>query len=176
MPEYTLVQSRRSRNLRITVNIDGSVRVSAPQFVSKNYIEAYVLKHFDWIHKRQLLAKQRNIITVLKKDISILKVKTAHIIKEKLTFFAEQYGYTYNKVSIRDQKTRWGSCSRSGNLSFNYKIALLTPECIDYIVIHEVCHLKELNHSKKFWNLVAKACPNYLELRKELRRTHIITK
>ncbi|MDB5187873.1 MAG: putative metal-dependent hydrolase [Candidatus Kaiserbacteria bacterium] len=158
------------------VDIDGVVRVTAPVLLSKNYVDAYVRKHGAWIYKRQQQASQRNIIKVPKKDIPVLKEKTARIIKDRLGYFAAQYGYSYKKVSIRDQKTRWGSCSRSGNLNFNYKIALLPEKLIDYIVIHELCHLKELNHSKNFWNLVARACPEHLLLRKELRRTHIVTR
>jgi len=78
-----------------------------------------------------------------------------------------------NKILIRRQKTRWGSCSESGVISINYKLMMLRKESIDYVIIHELCHLIELNHSKKFWNLVKDILPDYIELRRGLRRSRI---
>jgi len=89
--------------------------------------------------------------------------------EERLQYFNKFYGYKWNKIVIRNQKTRWGSCSKKGNLNFNYKIALLPPEALDYIVVHELCHLKEFNHSINFWNLVSKTIPNFKEIRRELK-------
>ncbi|PIP23438.1 MAG: hypothetical protein COX90_01110 [Candidatus Nealsonbacteria bacterium CG_4_10_14_0_2_um_filter_38_17] len=73
---------------------------------------------------------------------------------------------------MKNQKTRWGSCFKKGNPNFNYKIALLSQRLADYIVVHELCHLGELNHSQKSWNLVAKAVPDYPEIRDELKNCH----
>ena len=87
----------------------------------------------------------------------------------KANHFNNLYNFQFKKISIRNQKTRWGSCSKAGNLNFNFKIIFLPSHISDYIVIHELCHLKEMNHSKKFWNLVEKLLPNYLEIKKELR-------
>ena len=78
-------------------------------------------------------------------------------------------GVTYGKISIRDQKTRWGSCSSEGNLSFNWRLILAPPDVLDYVVIHELCHRKEMNHSKEFWALVESLMPEYKERRKWLR-------
>ncbi|MDR3628564.1 MAG: M48 family metallopeptidase, partial [Ignavibacteriaceae bacterium] len=75
-----------------------------------------------------------------------------------------------NKVTIRNQKTRWGSCSARGNLSFNFNLVRYRKEIIDYVIVHELCHLKEMNHSNKFWNLVEKICPDYKALRRELKK------
>jgi hypothetical protein len=82
----------------------------------------------------------------------------------------EFYGFAYNKVSVRNQKTRWGSCSKDGNLSFNYRIFLLPPHCADYLIAHELSHLKQFNHSDKFWDLVARACPDHRSVRREMRK------
>ena len=79
------------------------------------------------------------------------------------------YDFKFGRVSIRNQKTRWGSCSKTGNLNFNYRIVLLPPRLCDYIIVHELCHLGEFNHSGKFWSLVALACPDYAEIRAELK-------
>jgi predicted metal-dependent hydrolase len=84
------------------------------------------------------------------------------------------YGYRIGKISIRNQKTRWGSCSRRGNLSFNYRLIYLPPAHQDYIIAHELCHLGQFNHSKDFWALVAHAVPNAKLIRKELRTKYVL--
>ena len=97
------------------------------------------------------------------------KLKAKEIILESLDFFAALYGVKYKRVSIRNQRTRWGSCSKKKNLNFNFKIALLPTELQDYIIVHELCHLKEFNHSSKFWNLVSRTIPNYREIINDLK-------
>jgi len=86
-----------------------------------------------------------------------------------LEYFNTFYNFKWGRVTIRNQKTRWGSCSKKGNLNFNYKIALLKPSQADYIIVHELCHLKEFNHGKNFWSLVAQTIPDYKEVRSSLR-------
>lgn len=97
------------------------------------------------------------------------KSEARKIILQTLIFFADLYGVKYKKVAVKNQKTRWGSCSKSGNLNFNYKIAFLPKEQRDYILVHEVCHLIEFNHSKRFWAEVEKTIPNYKEIRKKIK-------
>ena len=82
-------------------------------------------------------------------------------IPARVNYFADKNGFKFNKISIKDLKTRWGSCSSKRNLSFNYKLMHFDKKVIDYVVVHELCHLKELNHSKKFWELVEEIMPNY---------------
>ncbi|KKS31543.1 hypothetical protein A2380_00665 [candidate division WWE3 bacterium RIFOXYB1_FULL_43_24] len=91
------------------------------------------------------------------------------IILEVLEFFAHLYGVKYRKVAIRNQKSKWGSCSKARNLNFNYRVALLPKDQRDYVVVHELCHLIEFNHSKKFWAEVGKTIPNYKEIRKKVK-------
>ncbi len=91
------------------------------------------------------------------------------LVLERLAIYNQIYQYKYNRISIRDQKTRWGSCSSKGNINFNYKIALLPTHLADYIVVHELCHVGEMNHSSRFWDLVARTIPNYLECRAQLK-------
>ena len=95
------------------------------------------------------------------------------IAKHRLAHFNSTYQFTINKVTIKNQATRWGSCSKKGNLNFNYKIALLPRHLSDYIIVHELCHLGQFNHSKEFWNLVAKTIPNYPVIRKEFKKIRI---
>ena len=97
------------------------------------------------------------------------KVQALDLVKNKLEHFNQFYNFKYNKVTVRNQSTRWGSCSKSGNINFNYKLALLPESLVDYVVVHELCHLGEFNHSKKFWDLVARTVPDYKERRQELR-------
>jgi predicted metal-dependent hydrolase len=91
------------------------------------------------------------------------------LVAERVLHFNKIYQHSYNKIAIRNQKTRWGSCSSKGNLNFNYKILFLPEALRDYVIVHELCHLKEFNHSKKFWDLVAVAIPDHSEVRKELK-------
>lgn len=98
------------------------------------------------------------------------KDQTAKIISERITVLNCRLNLTYNKVIIRNQRSRWGSCSRKGNLNFNLLLAALPPELIDYIIIHELLHLKEMNHSKKFWQLVETVDPHYKNHRKLLHK------
>lgn len=117
--------------------------------------------------KRKIKYKKRKT----KKNLDYLKYKnqTATLVKNRLEYFNLIYNFKYNRIVIRNQKTRWGSCSKKGNLNFNYKIILLSPKQADYIIVHELCHLKEFNHSGKFWDLVAQAVPDYKEIRSSLR-------
>jgi predicted metal-dependent hydrolase len=91
------------------------------------------------------------------------------LVRERLDYFNRHYGYVYGKIFIRNTRTRWGSCSSKGNLGFNYRIATLDARLADYIVVHELCHLKEFNHSPQFWALVAETMPQWKLLRRELR-------
>lgn len=92
------------------------------------------------------------------------------VFAERLAVCNARYGFTYGRVTIKEQKSRWGSCSRKGNLNFNWRLLLAPPPVLDYVVIHELCHLKELNHSPRFWRLVAQTCPDYATHRAWLRR------
>lgn len=94
-------------------------------------------------------------------------------VENRLSVINKFYNFKINRIAIKNTKSRWGSCSSKGNLNFNYKIIYLKPKLADYLIVHELCHLGELNHSKRFWNLVAKIIPDYVTINKELRRTSI---
>ncbi len=97
------------------------------------------------------------------------KLVTENLELYKKFYASNGYELNYNRVAIRDQKSRWGSCSSKSNLNFNYRLALISPHLAAYIVVHELCHLKEMNHAKSFWALVSISMPNYAELKEELR-------
>lgn len=94
-------------------------------------------------------------------------------VENRLSFFNKFYNFEINRVAIKNTSTRWGSCSSKRNLNYNYKIIYLRPELADYLIVHELCHLKEMNHSKRFWALVAQKIPDYKKINQELRRTNV---
>lgn len=108
-----------------------------------------------------------------KSDYLKYKDQALELVKNKLEHFNQFYNFKYNKVTVRNQSTRWGSCSRRGNINFNYRLALLPESLTDYVVVHELCHLGEFNHSKDFWDLVARTVPDFKERRRQLRGKNI---
>lgn len=114
--------------------------------------------------------------TRLSKRAHYLKFKSdaKKLANNRLEYFNQFYNFKIGKISVRNQKTRWGSCSKKGNLSFNYRISLLPIELADYIIVHELCHIGEFNHSKKFWKLVEKTIPDFDRIKKELRKIRFL--
>ncbi len=94
-------------------------------------------------------------------------------VHRKLEEHNQQYGFTWGKVAIRDQRSRWGSCSKKGNLNFSYRVALLPEDLADYVIVHELCHLREFNHSPSFWALVARTIPDHKRRKAALRELSI---
>lgn len=99
-----------------------------------------------------------------------LQEETRRLVRERIAHFNAHYRVPVGKVFIKNHKSRWGSCSERGNLNFNYKLLLLPPEVADYIIVHELCHLREFNHSSQFWALVAQTLPHHQALRRTLRQ------
>lgn len=98
------------------------------------------------------------------------KEQARALVHERITHWNSFYGFTVRKVFIKNHKSRWGSCSMKGNLNFSYRIIFLPPEIVDYIIVHELCHLQEFNHSPRFWALVERTVPAHRSVRRELRR------
>ena len=101
------------------------------------------------------------------------KETTRIFVENRLSYFNKFYKFEINRVAIKNTSRRWGSCSSKKNLNFNYKIIYLKPHLADYLIVHELCHLGQLNHSRKFWALVSKTIPDYAKINKELRKVHI---
>lgn len=166
---YELRASRRARHLRLEIGRSG-LRAIKPWMTPDIFVEHFIKSKADWILKSLLKTGQPKInLDIPPEEIPLLKRKAAKIIISRLEFFNAIYGYKYQRLSIKDQKTRWGSCTHSGTLSFNCRLALLPSALLDYVVVHELCHLKEMNHSSRFWNLVAKSIPDYKQRRRELK-------
>lgn len=171
---YTLKKSKRARRMRLAVYCDGAVIVTTPHDLKENIVERFLKEKSQWLVSKLDFFRQFEDHAIAKyshEDYLKLKEDAYKLAESRLLYFNKIYKFKYNKISIKNQKTRWGSCSKKGNLNFNYKIVLLPPQIADYIIVHELCHLKEFNHSKKFWNLVAKAMPDYLAIRKKLKKS-----
>jgi len=102
------------------------------------------------------------------------KERARKLILERLDYFNKFYGFTWRRVAVKNTKRRWGSCSKKSNLNFCYKLVLLSEQLADYIIVHELCHLGQFNHSRAFWNLVAQTIPNYKSLRSELKNAKLL--
>lgn len=172
-PTYRLRLSRRARRLRISIAAGREVVVTRPWFISERTAKEFVRQQAGWIEKHQARLKNIDINSLRpggsKADYQAHKDEALAIVSDRLVYFNGAYGFAWQAVTIKNQKTRWGSCSRRDRLNFNYRLAVLAPELRDYIVVHELCHLREFNHSPRFWNLVARAVPDYKERRRRLR-------
>lgn len=168
---YKIRKSRRARYMRLSVKRDAEVVLTIPWRMEGIAFERFILEKINWILEKvdHFKRNQSNIPVASRKDYLKYKDLAKEIAEKKLDHFNVAYGFSWKRVSIRNQKTRWGSCSRSGNLNFSYRIAYLPEKFSDYIIVHELCHLGEFNHSRNFWNLVAKTIPDYKRIRKEVR-------
>lgn len=165
-------KSKKARSMRISIKSDGSVVATYPARVALKHILELIDSKIDWIQEKVSEMKARKPILVLKHTPKERKeyFKQAHtLVLNKLEAFNQYYNFSYKNVFIRNQKTRWGSCSSKKNLSFNYKIIFLSQELQDYLIVHELCHLKEMNHGSDFWELIGRQIPEYKILRKTLR-------
>ena len=176
--EYELRESSQARHVRIMVDSGGRVVVTKPLRASLHTVERFVEEKREWIeHTLQKASKKRGGLPLLdpprprkgSKAYRDARAGARALVTERLKFFNETYQTQFGTISIRDQKTRWGSCSHKNNLSFNYRIVFLPSELADYIIVHELCHTIEHNHSPRFWAHVAHTLPNHLLLRKTIR-------
>lgn len=169
--DYELIYSKR-KTLCLQVKQNGAIIVRAPFKTPRAKIEDFVSKHRNWIDKKVEIAKNRLVsIDMLDQgEIKKLKELAWEIIPPKVEYYAGLVDVTYTKVSINSAKTRFGSCSSQRTLNFSCNLMRYPERAIDYVVLHEVAHLKELNHSKKFWAIVERYMPDYKE-RKLLLKT-----
>ena len=169
--ETILVRHRRARRYIIRVLDDGTVRVTLPWRGSKRDAMAFVDKSAEWI------AKQRSRLRPLSPEPSALAAsrpgrdrlhQAKRELPPQLLSLAEQHGITVARVSIRNQRSRWGACSARGSITLNWRLVLVPDFVREYVMIHELMHRRELNHSKRFWGHVRAACPRYREARQWL--------
>jgi len=163
-------KSRRAKNICLRVCPDATAVLTIPRRVSREVGLKFLESKQTWLIEKIKIKQEE-----LKKhpprgrnDYLENKSAAERLVWGRLEHFNAFYNFSYNKICVRDSRSRWGSCSAKKNLNFSYRIVFLPQELADYLIVHELCHLGEMNHSAKFWKLVEKTNPNYKILRKEL--------
>lgn len=170
---YTIRISDRAKRLRVAVYLDGDVVVTQPQHTSKAHLKKFIESKKYWIMSK--LDQNNKVTNADLKDTSLghftnNKSHASSLMALKVAHWAKILGCEYGEIRIKQLKSRWGSCSSKGDLTFNYRVIFLSNHLQDYIVVHELCHIKQPNHSKKFWSLVQQTLPNYQQLKSEVKR------
>lgn len=180
--KYQLVRSSRT-TVAIQISREGEVVVRAPRGCPQSSIDAFVTEKQAWIERKLGEVRRRNTEREQagsgeSRDVfrlpgspgeeAVYRAQAAEIFARKAAYYAERMNVTFNKITIRDQKTRWGSCSSKGNLNFNWRLVLAPVPVLDYVVIHELAHRREMNHSSRFWDIVGEMMPDYRIYRKWL--------
>ena len=165
--EYN-VEVRRTKRKSATIKItaDMQIVVYVPLYVSDNEIERMVISKSKWIDEHMLkvqstIDERSKLEKITFEQIKELADQAVEYIPKRVKYYAEKENFIYNKITIKNLVSRWGSCSTKGNLNFNCLLMLTPDYVIDYIVVHELCHLREMNHSEKFWAEVEKIMPDY---------------
>jgi hypothetical protein len=166
---YALKRFRASKRIRLIVHSDGALTVTAPLRAGLRSVERFIRSQSGW------LAGQPHFLgseaACAKRREAYLREKSAAraFIEGRLAALNAGFGFAWRKVAVRDQRTCWGSCSERGTMSFNWRIIRLPADLADYVIVHELCHLAELNHSRRFWALVERAVPDHGERRRRLK-------
>ena len=166
---YQVVRSSR-KTLSLQITPEGEVIVRCPTRYPAGEIEKFVESKRSWIEKHlSRIQTQPALVPFTMEQIEALADQALAVIPERVRHFAPLVGVGYGRITIRNQHSRWGSCSAKGNLNFNCLLMLCPPEVRDYVVIHELCHRREMNHSPRFWAEVEKICPDYKAHKKWLK-------
>lgn len=164
--QTTVIRSNR-KTMALELGAGGLI-VRAPRYVSDSEIEAFLRQHRRWIenHAARFAAREAAAAQVPKltvQELTALAERARHVFAERAAYYAPLVGVKYGRITVRAQHTRWGSCSAKGNLSFNCLLLLAPPEVLDSVVVHELCHRLEMNHSPRFYREVLRVLPDYRE-------------
>ena len=170
-----IVKKMKVRSFSFRITPDGKAELRVPLRTSRRTIDGVISRYRpkmdEMARKQQQAAEEYGAVPSLDEaSLTAYAEQTRARLSERLPDFASQLGVTYNRVSVKKQVSRWGSCSGKGNLNFNCLLSLLPPDVADYIMVHELCHLKHLDHSPAFWAEVARAMPDYKQSEKWLKR------
>ncbi len=163
--KFKIIRSNR-RSFAAEIGRNGLI-VRVPQSAGEKEIRYFIEKHRDWIEKhaaeyeRRVAANAEKQPVLTREEIAALAKKALEVIPERVRFFAPKVGVSYGRITIRSQRSKWGSCSSKGNLNFNCLLMLMPPEVVDSVVVHELCHRKEMNHSPRFYAEVRRVMPDY---------------
>jgi len=175
MHEFKIKRYRRSKHIRISVDLRGRVLVTAPLHVSVRSVHAFVQEKQLWIERaiQDMKLVQRPTFVGERYAYHTYRARARKVITDRVKHFAQAHDFVYNRIAIKNTSTRWGSCSIDCNLNFNYKLLFLPDHLCDYVVVHELCHLRVLNHSPQFWKEVKAILPDYLLYERELKQYHL---
>jgi len=165
-PTY-FVRHRRARRYVLRVDSDGRLRVTIPRGGSRREAEAFVQRNIDWVVSQR--ARTRTEIRPIE-DEKASRQKARRELPERLLELAARHGLAVSRVSVRNQRSRWGSCGRDGHICLNWRLVLMPESVRDYVLVHELMHLRRMDHSPTYWRLVAEAYPDYRSARDWLRR------
>lgn len=165
---YKIIKSNR-KTIAIQIKPNGEVVVRCPKRMGLEEINAFVEKKSDWIEQHLSKLKSTNSEKFTEQEIKALQEQAREVVTRRVQYYTPIIGVTYNRISIRAQHSRWGSCSSKGNLNFNCLLALVPEAVLDYVVVHELCHRLEMNHSARFWSLVERILPDYADRKKWLK-------
>lgn len=170
-----IIRSKR-KSIGLEVKADGSVLARIPGYLTDKELGKFLEEHKGWVFKKVKLLEERQkdrepspvlpVWELRPEDIEKIKKRFS----ERVQYYSSRMGVTYKRITIRNQKTRWGSCSAKGNLNFNYQLYYLPEELLDYVVVHELAHRKHMNHSAAFWEEVGRYYPDYKEARERLKK------
>ena len=169
----------RGRRLRVEVRPDLRVIVRVPPRASMRSAEAFLREHAGWVAEHYERRKEKNAslpapAVLSEEELKELKKQASAYIPDRVRHFAPLVGVTFGRITIRSQRSRWGSCSSKGNLNFNCLLMLTPPEVIDYVVVHELCHRKEMNHSPRFYAELGRVLPDHREREKWLKKNGLL--
>lgn len=173
---YTVREHTRARRMTITMHADMHLTITVPAGKSMESVERFLVEKKKWIADGLALFQKRQgrrVVVGTRETYLAHKERARRVIHDRIEFFNRVYGCAIKRIAVKNHRSQWGSCSGNGNLNFNYKVVFLPEELRDYVIVHELCHLKELNHSKRFWSQVGRALPQFKELERELRQYYI---
>ncbi|HEY5619105.1 MAG TPA: M48 family metallopeptidase [Vicinamibacterales bacterium] len=163
---FYFVRHKRARRYILRVDGDGRARVTIPRGGSEREAAAFGLRHLEWISGQRARIRPSPLSAL---ECVALRDRASVELRARLLELAAQYGCAVSRISIRDQRARWGSCGRDGHICLNWRLVLMPPPVRDYVMIHELMHLRHMDHSRHYWKLVAEACPDYDAARRWLR-------
>ena len=166
-----VLERSNRKSLSIYVTDDISLRIKAPVRMPEREIERFIAGKRFWIYKQAVRVRKanENKVSYSEDEEKRLREEARRVLTKKSEHYKELLHVEYKKIRIGDQKTRWGSCSSKGTISYSWRLILMPQEIQDYVVVHELCHLHEMNHSKKFWEWVASIIPDYQRRRRWLK-------
>ena len=164
-----LIRYRR-RSVGIRIEGTGEIIVRAPLRMPESEIRKVLESKRSWIEETlEKISSMPRLPKLTTEEVAALADRALKEIPPRVAAWARQMGVTYGRITIRNQKTRWGSCSAKGNLNFNCLLMLCPEDVLDYVIVHELCHRKELNHSARFWAEVERILPDYKQPLKWLK-------